>query len=66
MVAPLREDLLEDEDGEIEVRQLFDLDEFEQGPAVQGFRELDMVGRIAADVGRPDPTCPELSPPTAP
>jgi class 3 adenylate cyclase len=46
---------LEDEDGEIEVRQLFDLDEFEQGPAVQGFRELDMVGRIAADVGRSRP-----------
>jgi class 3 adenylate cyclase len=46
---------LEDEDGEIEVRQLFDLDEFEQGPAVQGFRELDLVGRIAADVGRSRP-----------
>jgi class 3 adenylate cyclase len=44
-----------DEDGEIEVRQLFDLDEFEQGPAVQGFRELDLVGRIAADVGRSRP-----------
>jgi len=46
---------LYDEDGEIEVRQLFDLDEFEQGPAVQGFRELDLVGRIAADVGRSRP-----------
>ena len=46
---------LEDEDGEIEVRQLFDLDEFEQGPAVQGFRELDLVDRIAADVGRSRP-----------
>jgi class 3 adenylate cyclase len=46
---------LEDEDGEIEVRQLFDLDEFEQGPAIRGFRELDMVGRIAADVGRSRP-----------
>jgi class 3 adenylate cyclase len=44
-----------DEDGEIEVRQLFDLDEFEQGPAIQGFRELDLVGRIAADVGRSRP-----------
>ena len=43
---------LEEEDGEIEVRRLFDLDEFVQGPAVQGFRELDLVGRIAADVGR--------------
>jgi class 3 adenylate cyclase len=46
---------LGDEDGEIEVRQLFDLDEFVQGPAVQGFRELDLVGRIAADVGRSRP-----------
>ncbi len=46
---------LEEEDGEIEVRQLFDLDEFEQGPAIQGFRELDLVGRIAADVGRSRP-----------
>ena len=46
---------LGDEDGEIEVRQLFDLDEFEQGPAVQGFRKLDLVGRIAADVGRSRP-----------
>jgi len=46
---------LEDEDGEIEVRRLFDLDEFVQGPAVQGFRELDLVGRIAADVGRSRP-----------
>jgi hypothetical protein len=33
----------EDEDGEIEVRRLFDLDEFVQGPAVRGFRELDLV-----------------------
>jgi class 3 adenylate cyclase len=46
---------MEDEHGEIEVRQLFDLDEFVQGPAVQGFRELDLVGRIAADVGRSRP-----------
>jgi hypothetical protein len=46
---------MEHEHGEIEVRQLFDLDEFVQGPAVQGFRELDLVGRIAADVGRSRP-----------
>lgn len=46
---------VEDEDGEIEVRRLFDLDEFVQGPAVHGFRELDLVGRIAADVGRSRP-----------
>ena len=45
----------EDEDGEIEVRRLFDLDEFVQGPAIRGFRELDLVGRIAADVGRSRP-----------
>jgi eukaryotic-like serine/threonine-protein kinase len=44
--------------GEIEVRQLFDLDEFEQGPAIQGFRELELMGRIAEDVER---TRPDLS-----
>jgi class 3 adenylate cyclase len=53
----------EDEDGEIEVRRLFDLDEFVQGPAVRGFRELDLVGRIAADVGR---SRPDLSSAVAP
>jgi hypothetical protein len=31
-----------DEDGEIEVRQLFELDEFEQGPAINRFRELKL------------------------
>jgi class 3 adenylate cyclase len=46
----------EGEVGEIEVRQLFDFDEFEQGPAVTAFRELDLMSRIAVDVGlsRPD------------
>lgn len=29
-----------DEEGAIEVRQLFDLDDFEQGPAVDRFREM--------------------------
>jgi hypothetical protein len=30
------------EDAEIEVRQLFELDDFEQGPGVDRFRELDL------------------------
>jgi len=30
---------------EIEVRQLFELDDFEQGPAVERFRELDLPGQ---------------------
>jgi hypothetical protein len=46
---------LEGEDGEIEVRQLFDLDDFVQGPAVRDFRELDLMSRIAADVGKARP-----------
>ena len=29
-------------EGEIEVRQLYELDDFEQGPAVDRFRELDL------------------------
>jgi hypothetical protein len=32
-------------DGEIEVRQLFELDDFEPGPAVERFRELDATKR---------------------
>jgi hypothetical protein len=31
----------EDADGEIEVRQLFEWDDFEPGPSVDRFRELD-------------------------
>jgi hypothetical protein len=30
------------EEAEIEVRQLFELDDFEQGPGVDSFRELDL------------------------
>jgi hypothetical protein len=30
------------EDGEIEVRQLFDLDDFEQGPALESFRNMGL------------------------
>ncbi len=32
----------EGQDGEIEVRRLFELEDFEQGPAIERFRELDM------------------------
>ena len=32
-------------DGEIEVRQLFELDDFEPGPSVDRFRELDAARR---------------------
>lgn len=35
----------EQADGEIEVRQLFELDDFEPGPAVERFRELDAAKR---------------------
>jgi hypothetical protein len=31
-----------DDDGEIEVRRLFELDDFEQGPAIERFREFEM------------------------
>ena len=32
-----------DKDGQIEVRQLFELDDFEQGPAVDRFREMGLA-----------------------
>jgi class 3 adenylate cyclase len=43
-------------DGEIEVREFFELDDFVQGPALERFRELGLLDRIAADVqaSRPD------------
>lgn len=41
--------------GEIEVRRVFDLDEFEPGPAVEGFRELEEMESIAKDVERARP-----------
>ena len=31
-------------EGEIEVRQLFELEDFEQGPAISHFREMEMAG----------------------
>ena len=47
---------LEGETGEIEVRRIYDLEDFVQGPAVAGFSELDLMSRIAEDVraSRPD------------
>lgn len=53
----------EGEDGVIEVRQLFNLEDFVQGPAIQGFRELNLMDQIAADVER---TRPDLAPAAAP
>lgn len=33
-----------DEDGEIEIRQLFELEDFTQGEAIERFREMEMSG----------------------
>jgi class 3 adenylate cyclase len=41
--------------GQIEVRRVFGLDEFEPGPAVEGFRELEEMETIAKDVERARP-----------
>jgi class 3 adenylate cyclase len=46
---------VEGEYGGIEVRRVFDLDEFEPGPAVEGFRELEEMESIAKDVERARP-----------
>jgi hypothetical protein len=54
---------LSDVDGEIEVRQLFELDDFVQGPAIERFRELGAIEQIAADV---EQDRPDLAPATAP
>ena len=56
----------EDEDGEIEVRQLFDLDEFVQGCASAGSGSSTWSAGSPPTWGGPDPTCPEPSPRTAP
>jgi class 3 adenylate cyclase len=47
-----------DLEGEIEVRQVFEFDDFEQGPAIARFRELGTIDKIALDVqhARPDLT----------
>jgi class 3 adenylate cyclase len=49
--------------GELEVRRVFELDEFEPGPAIEGFRELEEMESIARDVER---TRPDLSGAVAP
>jgi class 3 adenylate cyclase len=54
---------VEGEYGEIEVRRVFDLDEFEPGPAIEGFRELEEMESIARDVER---ARPDLSAAVAP
>ena len=54
---------VEGEYGEIEVRRVFELDEFEPGPAIEGFRELEEMESIARDVER---TRPDLSGAVAP
>jgi class 3 adenylate cyclase len=51
------------ENGEIEVRQLFEFDDFEPGPAVDRFIELGLMDQIAVDVQR---TRPDLSGAAAP
>jgi class 3 adenylate cyclase len=49
--------------GEIEVRQIFEFDEFEQGPAIARFRRLETIDRIALDVER---ARPDITAATAP
>jgi class 3 adenylate cyclase len=51
------------EDGAIEVRQLFELEDFVSGPAIARFRRLAPIERIATDVGR---ARPDLTSATAP
>jgi class 3 adenylate cyclase len=53
----------EDEEGEIEVRQLFELEDFVQGPAIARFHQLGAIDRIAVDVER---ARPDVTPATAP
>ena len=53
----------EGEYGEVEVRRVFELDEFEPGPTIEGFRELEELESIAKDVER---TRPDLSGAVAP
>jgi class 3 adenylate cyclase len=54
---------VEGEYGQIEVRRVFELDDFEEGPAIEGFRELEELEGIARDVER---TRPDLSGAVAP
>ncbi len=48
---------------EIEVREFFELEEFEQGPAIDRFRELELIDVIAASITE---SRPDLSSATAP
>src|SRR4029453_6201167 len=52
-------------DGEIEVRQVLDLEDFVQGPAIARFRQLGPLDRIATDGARAPPSRPQ-QPQTAP
>jgi hypothetical protein len=61
--VPAQGPAVEGEYGEIEVRRVFELDEFEPGPAIEGFRELEEMETIAKDVER---TRPDLSGAMAP
>jgi class 3 adenylate cyclase len=50
-------------EGEIEVRQVFELEDFVQGPAIERFRLLETIDKIAFDVER---ARPDLTSATAP
>jgi class 3 adenylate cyclase len=50
-------------DGEIEVREFFELEDFEQGPAIDRFRELGLIDTIATAITQ---SRPDLSTATAP
>jgi hypothetical protein len=49
-------------DGEIEVRQVLEWEEFVQGPAIARWRQLGPIERIAADVERSRPDLTSLAP----
>lgn len=50
-------------DGEIEVRQVFEYEDFIQGPAIERFRELETIDRIAIDVERARPDLASVAAP---
>ena len=50
-------------DGEIEVRQVFELEDFAPGPAIERFRRLEMIDRIARDVERARPDLTSVAAP---
>ncbi len=53
----------EGQDGEIEIREFFEFEDFEQGSAIDRFRELELIDKIAAASAK---TRPDLSSATAP